>query len=160
MPTLKPELREGETVLEEEGAYTYASDGQVSSIGIPNRLWLTNQRLILKESLLAPQLALPLYAIADLREQEVAGRLMVRIEFTNGLVRWLSTFQNQSQFLDALRAAQAQAPQIPETVVVPKAVSQSMVIKIALAFLIPAFACLLLATCLVVGFFTLAGLSH
>jgi hypothetical protein len=40
---------------------------------------------------------------------------MIRLEFANGHVEWL-TVQNQAQFLETLKTAQAQAPAIPESV--------------------------------------------
>ena len=114
MLNLKPQLREGEAVLGEYGATVYyVGPGLFRSSNV--RLWLTNQRLILKAGL-GPQRTLPLYAIADVREEKVAPTspyTMVRLEFANGHLEWW-TVQNQAQFLEALRSAQAQAPEIPE----------------------------------------------
>lgn len=112
MLNLKPELRASEAVLGEYGATVYMVRDGLSSAGSNVRLWLTNQRLILKAAL-GPQRTLPLYAITDIREEKVAWHTMVRLEFADGKLEWL-TVQNQAQFLDALRAAQTQAPQIPE----------------------------------------------
>ncbi len=112
MFNLKPELRASEDVLGEYGATVYMVRDGISSAGSNVRLWLTNQRLILKAGL-GSQRTLPLYVIASIREEKIAWHTMVRLEFANGKLEWL-TVQNQGQFLDALRAAQAQAPQIPE----------------------------------------------
>lgn len=110
----KPELRENETVCGEYPATTHHVRGTGSPRNLNVYMWLTNQRLILKASL-DPQRTLPLYALTDIRE-EMAGWLnLVRLEFASGHLEWL-TVQNQAQFLQALRAAQAQAPEIPEGV--------------------------------------------
>jgi len=114
MLNLKPELREGEAVLGEYGATVYQVRGHLSSRGSNIRLWLTNQRLILKAAL-GPQRTLPLYALANIREEKIAWYTMIRLEFANGHLEWL-TVQNQAQFLEALKSAQAQSPEIPETV--------------------------------------------
>ena len=113
MLNLKPKLREGEAVLGEYGATVYLVHGNLGESAGNRRLWLTNQRLILRAAL-PPQRTLPLYAIANVREEKVAWyTAMIRLEFTNGHIEWL-TVQNQAQFLEALRSAQAQAPEIPE----------------------------------------------
>ena len=70
MLDLKPELREGEIVLGEYGATVYLVRGRWSSGGSNIRLWLTNQRLILKAGL-GKQRALPLYTIATIREEKI-----------------------------------------------------------------------------------------
>ncbi len=114
MFNLKPELREAEAVLGEYGATVYMVRGNVSSKGSNIRLWLTNQRLILKAAL-GPQRTLPLHTIVDIREEKIMWYNMVRIEFAGGHLEWF-TVQNQPQFLQALKAAQAQAPVIPESV--------------------------------------------
>jgi hypothetical protein len=111
MLNLKPKLREGEAVLGEYGATVYFVHGNLVESS-NRRLWLTNQRLILRAAL-PPQRTLPLYAIANFREEKVAWYTAIRLEFTNGHIEWL-TVQNQAQFLEALRSAQAQAPEIPE----------------------------------------------
>jgi len=111
MLNLKPKLREGEAVLGEYGATVYFVNGNLVESS-NRRLWLTNQRLILRAAL-PPQRTLPLYAIANFREEKVAWYTAIRLEFTNGHLEWL-TVQNQAQFLEALRSAQAQAPRIPE----------------------------------------------
>lgn len=164
MSDSKPELREGETVIGEYGAFVYRSDGHISSIGDPLQLWLTDQQVILKKSPWAPQRTLPLCAITDIREQVVTRVKMVRIEFANGHVEWLSTFQNQSQFLDALRAAQAHAPQIsemtssgPGTPAGPVVPRTSPLIWIAILFLMAMLACTLVTVGLVVVALTYLG---
>jgi hypothetical protein len=114
MLNLKPELREGETVLGEYGATVYLVSSNYSSRGSNIRLWLTTQRLILK-SVLAAQRTLPLYAIANIREEKICWYTMVRLEFANGHLEWM-TVQNQAQFLELLKSTQAQAPEIPEAI--------------------------------------------
>jgi hypothetical protein len=114
MIELKPELREGEAVLGEHGATVYQVRGNVSSRGSNIRLWLTNQRLILKAGF-GPQRTLPLYALVNVREEQVMFHTMARLEFTGGHLEWF-TVQNQPQFLTALKAARANAPVIPQGV--------------------------------------------
>jgi hypothetical protein len=114
MIELKPELREGEAVLGEHGATVYRVRGNVSSRGSNIRLWLTNQRLILKAGF-GPQRTLPLYALVNVREEQVMFHTMVRLEFTGGHLEWF-TVQNQPEFLAALKAARANAPVIPQGV--------------------------------------------
>lgn len=158
MFNFKPELREGETVIGEYGAFVYRSDGHVSSIGDPIRLWLTNQRLILKKSQLGPQRTLPLYLITNIREQEVTRVTIVRVEFANGHVEWFSTIQNQSQFVDAVRTAQAQAPQVPDTASYPPISPRvPAMVMVFIIFMITVSACGLLGTCFVVAVTMLAG---
>ena len=111
---IKPELREGESVLGEYGATVYQVRGSLSSKGSNIRLFLTNQRLILKAGI-GPQRTLPLYALGSVREEKIGFYTMARLEFSNGHLEWM-TVQDQPQFLQALQSAQAQAPQIPETV--------------------------------------------
>jgi hypothetical protein len=114
---IKPDLSGGETVLGEYGATVYQVRGTLSSSGSNIRLFLTNQRLILKAGL-GPQRTLPIYAICDIREEKIGFYTMVRLEFSNGHLEWM-TVQNQPQFIESLKAAQAQAPEIPD--VVPQA---------------------------------------
>lgn len=114
MIDLKPELREGEVVRGEYGATVYQVRGDLSSRGSNIRLWLTNQRLILKAGF-GPQRTLPLYALVNVREEKVMFHTMARLEFTGGHLEWF-TVQNQSEFLAALKAAQADAPVIPQGV--------------------------------------------
>ena len=111
MLNLKPELRENETVLGEYLATVHRVRGNAVR-GSAVQLWLTNQRLILKAAL-GPQRTLPLYAIANFHEEKASIYTLVRFEFTNGDIVWL-TVRNQAQFLEALKEAQAQAPVIPE----------------------------------------------
>jgi hypothetical protein len=113
MLNLKPELGENETVLGEYGATVHQVKGSLVR-GSNVRLWLTNLRLILKAGL-GPQRTLPLYAITNIREEKVSWYTMIRLEFVNGQMEWLSV-QNQAQFLETLKTAQAQAPVIPEGV--------------------------------------------
>lgn len=162
MLDLKPVLVEGETVLGEYGATVYRVRGRWSSAGSNVRLWLTNQRLILKAGL-GPQRTLPLYAITNLREQKILWYTMVRIEFDNGHLEWL-TVQDQAQFLDALRTAQANAPKVPDTAsygsVSPVATGMLAVFGIVSVFIIAVFICMLLSVCLVVAVLTWAGPAH
>lgn len=145
---LKPELREGETVLEEYGATVYRVRGHWSSAGSNVRLWLTNQRLILKAGF-GPQRTLPLYAVVDVREEKIAWYTMVRLEFANGHLERL-TVQNQAQFLNALRTAQAKAPEIPEAVspaipIAPEIPTLFGAWALGIALMVSAFVCLCLS---------------
>ena len=111
---LKPTLRDDEEIIGAFGATVYQIAGSlVRSSNV--RVWLTGQRLILKAAL-GPQRSLPLFKIASFREEKVSWYTMIRIEFTNGHLEWL-TVQDQAQFLRQLTTAQRQAPQIPDEVV-------------------------------------------
>ena len=112
MFTLKPELREHEVVQGEYGATVYQVRGAWSSRGSNVRLWLTNQRLILRAAL-GPQRTLPLYAITGIREEKIGGYNLIRLEFRGAHLEWL-TVENQPHFRQNLQATQAQAPEIPE----------------------------------------------
>jgi hypothetical protein len=124
---MKPELREGETVFGEYGATVYQVKGKISSAGSNIRLFLTNQRLILKAGI-GPQRTLPIYAISNIREEKIGFYTVACLEFSNGHLEWF-TVQNQAQFLQALQSTRAQAPEIPDAV--PQA-SLSPVTKTAL----------------------------
>jgi hypothetical protein len=144
---MKPELISGESVLGEYGATVYMVRGTLSSSGSNIRLFLTNQRLILKAGL-GPQRTLPLYAIRDIREEKIGFYSMVRIEFSNGHLEWM-TVQNQPQFIEALKAAKMQAPEIPDVVpqanadpAAKKGVGTLVIVIIVIA------ACLLVGICL------------
>ena len=114
MPNLTPTLRDAEAVIAEYGATVYQVAGNmVRSSNI--RLWLTDQRLILKAGL-GPQRSLPLYMITGFHEEKISWYTMIRIEFTDGHSE-LMTVQNQAQFLEQLAAAQKGAPEIPEGIV-------------------------------------------
>ena len=106
-----PELRENETVIGEYPATVHQVQGNAVR-GSNVRLWLTNQRLILKAAL-GSQRTLPLYALANFREEKVSIYTLIRFEFSTGMIVWLSV-RDQAQFLETLKAAQAQAPIIPE----------------------------------------------
>ena len=80
---MKPELLGGESVLGEYGTTVYMVRGTISSAGSNVRLFLTNQRLILKAGL-GPQRTLPIYAITNIREEKIGFYTMVRLEFSNG----------------------------------------------------------------------------
>lgn len=112
MFVLKPELRDGEVVQGEFGTSVYQVRGSWSSRGSNVRLWLTNQRIILKAAL-GPQRTLPLYAITGVREEKIGWIPMVRIEFAGGHREWFSV-QDRPEFLLKLQGARAQAPHIPD----------------------------------------------
>jgi hypothetical protein len=147
---MKPELREGEAVFGEYGATVYQVRGKISSEGSNIRLFLTNQRLILKAGI-GPQRTLPIYAISNMREEQIGFHTMACLEFSNGHLEWF-TVQNQAQFLHALQSARAQAPEIPE--VVPQA-SLSPATKTTLG---SGFIILLIAGCILVCIVLLAVL--
>ena len=136
---IKPELREGEAVLGEYGATVYQVKGKLSSAGSNIRLFLTNQRLILKAGI-GPQRTLPIYAISNIREEKIGLHTMVCLEFSNGHREWF-TVQNQAQFLQALQAIQTQAPVIPQ--VVPQAPAARTVSGKALAIVLSIVGCVL-----------------
>ena len=109
---LKPELSEGELVLAEYGATVYIVRGNINSAGSNIRLFLTNQHLILK-AVLGPQRTLSLSAIINIREEKIGFFTMVRLEFASGHLEWM-TVQDQAQFIEKLRSAKSQAPEISE----------------------------------------------
>lgn len=152
MFTLKPELRENEAVQGEYGATVYRVRGALSSGGSNVRLWLTNQRIIPRAAL-GPQRTLPLYAITSIREEKVGWYDMIRLEFTGEHLEWL-TVENQPQFLQTLRAMQAQAPVIPEGIstatvspAIPALFGGSMLLFAVIA------ACVLIGACLFIVVF-------
>ena len=147
---LKPELSQGEVVLAEYGATVYMVQGNLSSPGSNIRLFLTNQRLILKAGF-GPQRTLSLSAIAGIREEKLHFHNMLRLEFRSGHLEWM-TVQDQAQFIEALRSAQSQAPEIPE--VYPQTAPYDSALKSGLGagaiILIVLAVCLVLGLCIVV----------
>jgi hypothetical protein len=144
---LKPELSEGEVVLAEYGATVYMVQGNLSSPGSNIRLFLTNQRLILKAGFGA-QRTLSLSAIADIGEEKHNFHNMLRLEFRSGHLEWM-TVQDQAQFIEALRSAHSHAPEIPEAY--PQTTPYGRAILVAAAiFLIVLAGCLVLGLCIVV----------
>jgi hypothetical protein len=111
---IKPELREGEAVLGEYAATVYQVRGGISSAGSNIRLFLTNQRLILKAGI-GPQRALPIHAISNIREEKIGFYTMACLEFSDGHLEWF-TVQDQAQFLQILQSARVQAPEIPNDI--------------------------------------------
>jgi hypothetical protein len=143
---LKPELSQSEVVLAEYGATVYMVQGNLSSPGSNIRLFLTNQRLILKAGF-GPQRILSLSAIAGIREEKLHFHNMLRLEFRSGHLEWM-TVQDQAQFIEALRSAQSLAPEIPE-VYPQSAPYDSVVKKVGLG--VGAIILIVLAVCLVLG---------
>jgi len=139
---LKPELSQGEVVLAEYGATVYMVQENLSSPGSNIRLFLTNQRLILKAGF-GPQRTLSLSAIAGIREEKLHFHNMLRLEFRSGHLEWM-TVQDQAQFIEALRSAQSQAPEIPE--VYPQTAPYGRAVLGAGAIIL-----IVLAVCLVLG---------
>jgi hypothetical protein len=126
MSLYHPDLRERETVLNSYTASIYRSmPRKVAGMGA--RLWLTNQRLIMKTGLLSQQITLPLYRIVKVWEGELlagfsgswmSGARHLCLEFDNGRQEFMIV-ENQAQFIAALNAARAQAPQVPDEVLPP-----------------------------------------
>jgi hypothetical protein len=144
---LKPELSQGEVVLAEYGATVYMVQGNLSSPGSNIRLFLTNQRLILKAGF-GPQRILSLSAIAGIREEKLHFHNMLRLEFRSGHLEWM-TVQDQAQFIEALRSAQSLAPEIPE--VYPQTAPYGRAVLGAGAIILIVLAvCLVLGLCIVV----------
>lgn len=151
MFNLKPDLRENETVLGEYPTTVYWSPKSVPR-GSNVRMWLTNQRLILKAAL-GRQRTLPLYTLVDTREEKHAWVNVARLEFANGHVEWWSV-SHQAEFLNALRAAQPRAPQIPEEAAPASSASESA----ALAAIVALFggsivAIFAIGACVLIGAF-------
>ena len=146
MVGIKPELREGEAVLGEYGATVYQVKDRISSAGSNVRLFLTNQRLILKAGF-GPQRTLPIYAISNIHEEKIGLYTMACLEFSNGQQEWF-TVQNQAQFLQALQAIRAQAPVIAE--VVPQAPAARGASGKAVAIILIVAGCVLVCIVLLV----------
>jgi hypothetical protein len=139
---IKPDLSAGEVVLAEYGATVYMVRENYSSPGSNIRLFLTNQRLILKAGF-GPQRTLSLSAIAAISEEKHNFHNILRLEFRSGHLEWM-TVQDQAQFIEALRAAQSRAPEIPE--VYPQTAPYSRAVWVAIAIIL-----IVLAVCLVMG---------
>jgi hypothetical protein len=109
MFNLKPDLRPGEAVLAEYGATLYLVQGTRSSAGANRRLWLTDQRLLLKAGI-GLQRSYPLRLIASISEHKISWHEhMLRIEFQNGELLWL-TVQSQPEFVRLLEQTRLYAP--------------------------------------------------
>lgn len=147
MPNLVPELRENETVIGEYPATVHQVRGNAVT-GSNVRLWLTNQRLIIKAAL-GSQRTLPLYALANFREEKVSIYTLIRFEFSTGMIVWLSV-RDQVQFLETLKAAQAQAPIIPEQ---PMPGSTSAIIGVDMLFTAAISGLVAICSCLFVAGF-------
>jgi hypothetical protein len=110
MMNLTPELREGETVIREAGTTVYMVRDGMSTRGSNIRMWLTDQRLILKAGL-GPQRTLPLSHITRVTEQKVAIHNMLRVDFDDNHSEWF-TVQDQTQFIELLEQARIKAPEL------------------------------------------------
>ena len=145
MSFLQPDLRQGETVLGEYGATIYSVRGHISSAGSNVRLWLTDQRILLKAGI-GGQRALSLASITGTEEEKIGFYTMLRLDFEGGHQEWM-TVQNQSQFQSAVEAARVKAPQIPadqlQTPTTPGTFFSKPVIIGGIIFLVLAGACLL-----------------
>ena len=145
MSFLQPDLRQGETVLGEYGATIYRVHGHISSAGSNVRLWLTDQRILLKAGF-GNQRALPLATITGTQEEKIAFYNMLRLDFEGGHQEWM-TVQNQSQFRAAVEDARVKAPHIPadqlQTPPTPGSFFSTPVIIGGVVFLVLAGACLL-----------------
>lgn len=64
---------------------------------------------------MGPQRPLPLYALTGFRVEQFFGYDILKLEFNDGQIVWL-TVENQAQFLELLQDAKARAPVIPEGV--------------------------------------------
>ena len=151
MLNLTPELRSGETVIREAGTTVYMVRDGMSTGGSNIRMWLTDQRLILKAAL-GPQRTLPLSHITQVTEQKVAIHNMLRVDFDDNHSEWF-TVQDQTHFIELLQQARSSAPALAYEPA-PKGIAGKM-------FGIPLmiFAGIVIAVCVcMVAFFLLSGL--
>jgi hypothetical protein len=111
MINLTPQLRESERVIREAGATVYMVRNGMHSGGSNIRMFLTDQRLILKAGL-GPQRALPLSGITKVSEEKLGFYTMMRVDFDNGRVEWF-TVQDQSTFMRDLEEVRLDAPKLP-----------------------------------------------
>lgn len=110
MFNLTPELRPGETIQRETGATVYKVRNGWSSRGSNIRLWLTDQRLILKAGF-GGQRALPLSHITGLAEEKVGFFTMLRVDFDDNHSEWF-TVQDQAGFRALLEQTRHTAPEL------------------------------------------------
>ena len=110
MFNLTPELRPGETIQRETGATVYRVRNGWSSRGSNIRLFLTDQRLILKAGI-GPQRALPLSHITGLVEETVGFFNMLRVDFDDNHSEWF-TVQDQAGFRALLEQTRRTAPEL------------------------------------------------
>jgi hypothetical protein len=108
MLNLTPDLRANETILREAGTTVYRVRDGISSGGSNIRMWLTDQRLILKAGI-GPQRALPLSHITMVREQKLMIHTMLRVDFDDNHSEWF-TVQEQAQFMELLEKARTTSP--------------------------------------------------
>lgn len=108
---LTPQLREGEQVVRETGATVYMVRNGIRSGGSNVRLWLTDQRILLKAGL-GPQRALPLSGIVKISEEEVNLFKLLRVDFDDNHSEWF-TVQDQTTFIAQLEETRVRAPKLP-----------------------------------------------
>ena len=151
MLNLTPELREGETVIREAGTTVYMVRDGLSTRGSNIRMWLTDQRLILKAGL-GPQRTLPLSHITQVNEQRVAIHNMLRVDFDDNHSEWF-TVQDQAGFIELLEQARSKAPELTYEPA-PKGIEGKL---IGIPLMI--FAGIVIVFCIcMVAFFLLSGL--
>ncbi len=108
---LTPQLREGESIVREAGATVYMVRNGIRSGGSNVRMWLTNQRIILKAGL-GPQRALPLSGIVKISEEEINLFKLLRVDFDDNHSEWF-TVQDQAAFIAQLEETRVHAPKLP-----------------------------------------------
>ena len=132
MPMYQPVLREGETILYTHGIWKFGYETETARWGSGVKMWLTDQRVIFKSSLIGGQRTLPLYRITRVWEEEKGMSLYafdstryykLCLEFDNGCQEWMiiGNQAEQAQFVALLNATRARAPQVPDEVLPPVA---------------------------------------
>jgi hypothetical protein len=150
---LTPELRANETVIREVGTTVYMVRDGMSSRGSNIRMWLTDQRLILKAGI-GPQRALPLSHIMQVAEQQVMIHNMLRVDFDDNHSEWF-TVQDQTQFIELLEQARIKAPELAYEPA-PKGMAGKM-FGIPILILV---GIIILACICMVAFFVIAGFFY
>lgn len=108
---LTPQLRDGETIIREAGATVYMVQNGIRSGGSNVRMWLTNQRILLKAGF-GPQRALPLSGITGIGEEVVNLFKLLRVDFDDNHSEWF-TIQDQTAFITQLEETRMNAPKLP-----------------------------------------------
>lgn len=111
MMNLTPQLHEGESIVREAGATVYMVRNGIRSGGSNVRMWLTNQRILLKAGL-GPQRALPLSGIVKVSEEVVNLFTLLRMDFDDNHSEWF-TVQDQAAFIAQLEETRVHAPKLP-----------------------------------------------
>ena len=153
MMTLTPQLLDGESVVRETGATVYMVRNGIRSGGSNVRMWLTNQRILLKAGL-GPQRALPLSGIIKVSEEVINAFTLLRVDFDDNHSEWF-TVQDQSAFIALMEETRVNAPKLPYEVAESTAGTATRLFGLPLAIMAGIFA---IGCICMVGFVLIFGL--